>query len=409
VATSPATIKNPTYAKQGVAYRYFFTLPYYDAAANFSRFHTEVAGSVPFAVGDVKISIDGSSLANTTNLPVQLAASSQIYYIDLTAAEMLGELIYVVLVDQTTPPTFPDTAFTIITVLRVTSIRIDTLLGYLIADSDATYFRSKGTGLPVNFVPSASRATNIFDTVIGAEPTTIVGVGPSAAAVPVVWTSLVNCSLVNDYLAKIAPGVDGVFDSGAASTQQLASGDGYFTTVAVDIRVSGPTTIFGLSNGNTGVDYTKIDYAFDLFSNGGLFIFENGVNIGQFGTYALNDQLMIAVEGGQVKYKKNGTTLYTSLVAPTYPLLLLVCFQTVGALLYASRVHFAAETIPIGSTRSVGSLIQDLWYRILRKHKKVGSGSSSQVITYKEDGTTAFSTQAAIRPSGSEQIVDKSS
>jgi RHS repeat-associated protein len=39
------------------------------------------------------------------------------------------------------------------------------------------------------------------------------------------------------------------------------------------------------------------------------------------GTYTTGDLLRVAVEGGVVKYKKNGKVLYTSTIAPTYPLL----------------------------------------------------------------------------------------
>jgi hypothetical protein len=65
-----------------------------------------------------------------------------------------------------------------------------------------------------------------------------------------------------------------------------------------------------------------------------------------------------------------------------------------------------AITGSVGATRSVGQFIQDLWYRFFRKHKKTGSGSSGQLIVYKEDGTTVISTQTASK-SSTEQIIDK--
>jgi hypothetical protein len=50
-------------------------------------------------------------------------------------------------------------------------------------------------------------------------------------------------------------------------------------------------------------------------------VYEAGALRGTFGTYTTGDVLRVAVEGGVVKYRKNGTLLYTSTVAPTYPLL----------------------------------------------------------------------------------------
>lgn len=62
----------------------------------------------------------------------------------------------------------------------------------------------------------------------------------------------------------------------------------------------------------------------------------------------------------------------------------------------------------VGATRSVGAFIQDLWYRFYRKHMKTGSGSSGQVLVYKEDGVTAIATQTASK-TGTDQTVDKAS
>lgn len=68
----------------------------------------------------------------------------------------------------------------------------------------------------------------------------------------------------------------------------------------------------------------------------------------------------------------------------------------------------SAITGAVGATRSVGAFMQDIWYRFFRKHKKTGSGSSGQVIVYKEDGATAISTQTASK-TGTDQTIDKAS
>ncbi len=48
-------------------------------------------------------------------------------------------------------------------------------------------------------------------------------------------------------------------------------------------------------------------------------------------TYATGDKLRVAVEGGVVKYRKNGTLIYTNTVAPTYPLLVDTSLYTDGS------------------------------------------------------------------------------
>jgi len=90
--------------------------------------------------------------------------------------------------------------------------------------------------------------------------------------------------------------------------------------------------IFGLSNGNTDENYTDIDFAIYTYKDdGNLYVFENGVTRGSFGSYDVGDVLRVAVEGGVVKYRKNGTLLYTSAVSPTYPLLVDTSLYDVGA------------------------------------------------------------------------------
>ena len=119
-------------------------------------------------------------------------------------------------------------------------------------------------------------------------------------------------------------------NAGAISTQQLASGDGY-----VEITASETTTnrMFGLSNGNSNANYTDIDFGFNLRPGANLQVYERGILRGTFGTYISGDKLRVAVEGGVVKYRRNGALLYTSLVAPTYPLLVDTALYNQGATL----------------------------------------------------------------------------
>jgi RHS repeat-associated protein len=54
---------------------------------------------------------------------------------------------------------------------------------------------------------------------------------------------------------------------------------------------------------------------------------------GDFGTYATGDKLRVSIEGGVVKYRRNGTLLYTSSVTPAYPLLVDTALYSAGSTL----------------------------------------------------------------------------
>lgn len=79
--------------------------------------------------------------------------------------------------------------------------------------------------------------------------------------------------------------------------------------------------MIGLGNGDSGQSYTDIEYALKLSGGGNLDVWEAGNSIGWVGACVPGDLLRVAVEGGVVKYRKNGTLLYATTVAPNYPLL----------------------------------------------------------------------------------------
>ncbi len=150
---------------------------------------------------------------------------------------------------------------------------------------------------------------------------------PPSGRQPVVWTAPVGVSVSGSSLTKTtASGVN----SGAVSTQQIASGDGY-----VELTASETNTyrMFGLSNGNTDASYQDIDFGLDLAPAGTLYVFEKGVNKGSFGSYATGDLLRVAVLGGVVRYSRNGSVFYTSTQPPSYPLLVDTWLYYVGATL----------------------------------------------------------------------------
>jgi len=158
---------------------------------------------------------------------------------------------------------------------------------------------------------------------------------PTPTAMPsgcqaVSWTNLVNVTTVSPgNTINKSSGADG-WNGGAISTQSIPAGsDGWVQSVAVDRTKH---TIFGLSNGDGGQDYTDIDFAIHLQGEAGwpgdLVIFEGGAekhrinSTQQNPAYVAGDVLKVAVTGGVVKYYKNEVLLYTSQNTPVFPLLL---------------------------------------------------------------------------------------
>jgi len=142
----------------------------------------------------------------------------------------------------------------------------------------------------------------------------------------VVWTEALGVQVSGNNLTKTA--AEGWGNAGASSTKGFASGDGYIECTATETNKD---RMCGLSNGDTNKEYDDIDYAIDLTVGGLAWVFESGVGRGVYTTYQAGDVFRIAVEGGVVKYRKNGTLFYTSSVAPVYPLLLDTSLHSNGA------------------------------------------------------------------------------
>ena len=153
---------------------------------------------------------------------------------------------------------------------------------------------------------------------------------PPSSGEAVAWTSLVGVTASGNTLTKTAAG--GWGNAGAVSTKSLTSGDGL-----VEVTVSETNThrMFGLGNGDTNANYADIEFGFLLIAGGNVQLYESGVSRGNFGVYASGDKVQVAVEGGAVKFKRNGVTLYTSTRTPTYPLLVDTALSSQGATLSA--------------------------------------------------------------------------
>jgi hypothetical protein len=140
--------------------------------------------------------------------------------------------------------------------------------------------------------------------------------GSSAALTSqaVSWTSVKNCTVSGSNLEKTS-GVGWAEDAGAVSVQRVSSG-----TASVQFRIA-ETTAFrflGLSSSSTWNGAAGMDFAFRLQAGAGD-VYENN-QWRHAGSIATGDVLKITAAGGGVRYYRNGTLVYTSTKAPTYPL-----------------------------------------------------------------------------------------
>lgn len=163
--------------------------------------------------------------------------------------------------------------------------------------------------------------------------------GPLAVA----WTAIVNCTVVApNTLTKNGGGA--AFDAGAVSTMAIPSGDGYF---AMTYDVS-RYRIAGMSYGaNAGAGLAEIEFGFNLAA-AGVYVIESGTN--KFGPFAAlaGDTLSVNIESGAVIYRKNGALVYTSLLAPSYPIYVDCSISQIGYSVVGATIYSAAGLSPSG-------------------------------------------------------------
>ena len=183
----------------------------------------------------------------------------------------------------------------------------------------------------------------------------LIDVSQGAVGVPVVWTDLVGVAASGNTLDKT--GVAAAWDAGAVSTKQIASGDGWVETV---VEATSSTQMFGLAEGQSGQGYGDIDFA--LYVNGSsLYAYESGVNRGSLGPVTQGDRLRVVVEGGAIRYERNGQVLLVSGTAPVYPLLVDTSIKNPGGLVsdvtisgMLTDVVLEAPGVPVIWTDTVG-------------------------------------------------------
>jgi len=196
------------------------------------------------------------------------------------------------------------------------------------------------------------------------------------------WTDLIGVSMQDNTLHK--SGSDG-WNSAAFSSEYIAD-DG-----AVEFTVRGATTsrMLGLDYVNADERFEKINYAVFLTSYGRLYIFENGVQRGNYSTYSDADVIRIERRNGIVSYLQNGSEIYTSSVPSTGNLYVDVSLYSEGAVINEAKIFGAGSaTANIVWTDLVDAEIRQ---QLLVKNGSTGwhSGASSQQFI-KGDGAIDF-------------------
>ena len=151
----------------------------------------------------------------------------------------------------------------------------------------------------------------------------LVASGLSTASVT--WANAVGVTATTGSLTKTAISE---WNSGAVSIQSLVASDGY-----VEFTAQETTTwrMLGFGNGDADQGYPDLAYAIELGGTGIVTIWESGTNRGNVSTYVSGDRFRVSVEAGSVKYRKNGSLIYSSSVVPHFPLLVDTSLFSTGA------------------------------------------------------------------------------
>jgi hypothetical protein len=152
---------------------------------------------------------------------------------------------------------------------------------------------------------------------------------------PITWWRTAGVTVDGPTLTKTASAVWG--NAGAISTRGLRSGMGYVEFTAPDISCY---QMVGLSNGNTNLHYNDIDFAAYIWSSGpNLLAYESGVSKGTImAPLPAAPRIRVSVRDGVVEIWVNGSRRYSSVTAPTFPLLMDCSLLTTGTVLQDAAI-----------------------------------------------------------------------
>jgi hypothetical protein len=233
------------------------------------------------------------------------------------------------------------------------------------------------TGCGATIIPSNNIVNNEVNRPIGVEFYIVGTAAPSGCIVSaeeVVWknSDLVNVLSIGNSLRKFQS--NGAWNGGAASFNTV-SNNGYLEFTATETNTY---RMCGLSTSNVDGNYTSIQFAWYLRNDGTLQIYESGTARGTFGSYVSGDKFKITVESNVVKYYKNGTLSYISLVAPTLPLVVDASIYTIdGTITNAITGNYNTGTFTATASGAGASPT----YQWKLNGANVGSNSNTYVNT----------------------------
>ncbi len=161
------------------------------------------------------------------------------------------------------------------------------------------------------------------------------------AAFTTVAPAGVTVSGIGNSITKTAPS----WHNAGTFSDQVITADGSVSTTVAETNTA---RTIGLSDIDTNLLYSSIDYALRLRSDGSLSVYENGDNRGWFGTYSSGDVLSVERTGSTITYLKNGSVFYTSTVASTGDLHVDTSLSSEGATL--NDIVIKGDNLTAGAT-----------------------------------------------------------
>jgi hypothetical protein len=133
------------------------------------------------------------------------------------------------------------------------------------------------------------------------------------------WTNLVNATVnENTSLSKLVAST--TWNAGAESLNKLEAGEDGAIEWAIE-NLNTDAYMAGLSSTNPDANYTTIQNAW-YYNNGRVYIYESGINIGDFGLVSAGDVLKIERIGTELKYSKNGVIIRNKAISNTTALII---------------------------------------------------------------------------------------
>ncbi|MDI1475176.1 C-type lectin domain-containing protein [Polyangium sp. y55x31] len=185
---------------------------------------------------------------------------------------------------------------------------------------------------------------------------------------------------------------------GAISRASIPFGaEGYMQFTVIDTATKKAA---GLGAGNSSEHRNDIDYGIYLTHDASgaplLRVQEGAYDKGSFGTYAAGDVFRVEVQGGEVRYLRNGVPFYTSRTAPTTDLRIDTSLETLGAVFMDMDIVTCAD----GDTKCIDpGFWDDVRYifadgnalESVSGTSSIGGAVSHQTIAVGQNGYAEFS------------------